>query len=268
MKIGMVQMNTQSKKEENLDCGVKMIDHLAKQKVDLVVFPEFFNFLGPEKEMVKQGEVLENSPSLQQMADAARQHKLHVHIGSILERSGEESYNTSVVLSPEGEILAQYRKIHLFDVEIPGGRRYLESDIITPGEEVRTFEIQGVTFGMATCYDLRFPEMFRKLVELGAQVFLLPAAFTMETGRDHWELLLRARAVENLCWVVGVNQWGKFEPNHNSYGRSMAVDPWGVVVCRASDGVQSLTVEIDLELLRGIRERFPALDHIRREIFT
>lgn len=268
MRVGLVQMNTQSDKAKNIDCSVKMIKQLVKKGIDLIVLPEFFNFLGPESEMAKQGETLKNSPTLERMAGEAQRHGVYLHIGSFLEKESDKLYNTGVVFNPEGEIIASYRKIHLFDVEIPGGRRYLESEIITAGQEVSTFEIKGVTFGMATCYDLRFPELFRRLMELGSQVILLPAAFTMETGRDHWELLLRARAVENLCWVVGVNQHGRFPPNHNSYGRSMVVDPWGIVVCQASDGVTCLTADIDLELLRSIRQRFPALEHVRKSLFS
>jgi deaminated glutathione amidase len=268
MKIGMVQMNTQSDKQANLECCVEMIARSAQENAELVVLPEFFNYLGPESDMIEQGESLAASPSLKCMAGEARKHKIHLYIGSILERDADKLYNTGVVFNPLGELIAKYRKIHLFDVEIPGGRRYFESELITPGDTVTTFEIHGVVFGMSTCYDLRFPELFRKLIELGAQVLLVPAAFTMETGRDHWELLLRARAVENLCWVVGVNQCGKFPPNHNSYGRSMVVDPWGVVVGRVSDGVQCLTVDIDFDLQRDIRQRFPALDHIREKIFS
>ncbi len=268
MKIGLVQMNTQPSKEENLDCAAKLIDGLVEQKATLIVLPEYFNFLGPESQIVDNAEKMEASPSLDLMRRKAREHKVYIHIGSFAEKVGDDVFNTGVVFNPVGDIVARYRKIHLFDVEIPGGRRYFESDIITPGEEVATFTVEDITFGMSTCYDLRFPEMFRRLAELGVQVILLPAAFTLETGRDHWELLLRARAVENLCWVAAPNQCGPCPPNHKSFGRSMVINPWGVVVAQASDGVSTVTADIDLTFLQTIRTRFPALQHIRKHLFA
>ncbi len=268
MKLGLAQMNTQPNKKENMDCALKMIDELVEQKASLIILPEYFNFLGPEHLMLENAEPVGSSPSLDSIRDKACEHKVHIHIGSFLERDGDDVFNTGVVFAPQGDIIAQYRKIHLFDVEIPGGRKYYESEIITPGDQVSTFTIEETTFGMSTCYDLRFPEMFRRLAELGAQVLLLPAAFTLETGRDHWELLLRARAVENLCWVAGVNQCGPCPPNHRSYGRSMVINPWGVVVAQASDGVGTFTAEIDLTLQQETRTRFPALGHIRKNLFS
>jgi len=190
-----------------------------------------------------------------------------VHIGSYLERDGDRFFNTGVVFDPKGERIAVYRKIHLFDVEIPGGKSYRESDTISPGTEVVTFPIGAFRFGMATCYDLRFPELFRRLAQIGADVILLPAAFTLQTGRDHWELLLRARAVENLCWVAAAGQWGPAPPDHLTFGRSMVINPWGLVVGQAPDGVSTLIARLDLETIHEIRTRFPAHNHIRRDLF-
>ncbi len=267
MRIGLVQMNTQSVKEKNLDCALEMIDELAGQNAALVILPEFFNFLGPDREIVDNAELFASSPTLEAIRNKALEHNIYIHMGSFAERDGEQVYNTGVVFNSAGDIVAKYRKIHLFDVEVPGGRRYFESDIITAGETVATFLMEGITFGLATCYDLRFPEMFRSLMKLGAQVILLPAAFTLETGRDHWQLLLRARAVENLCWVAAPNQWGPCPPNHKSFGRSMIVDPWGVVIAQAGDGVMSLIADIDFKYQEKIRARFPALSHIKNHLF-
>ncbi len=267
MRIGLVQMNTQPNKEENLDCAVMKIDALAKEKASLIVLPEFFNFLGPDPEIVANAESMETSSTLEVIRNKAIEHKVHIHMGSFAERDGDDIFNTGVVFNQRGEIIARYRKMHLFDVEIPGGRKYFESDIITAGDKVVTFTINDITFGMATCYDLRFPELFRRLSTMGVQVILLPAAFTLETGRDHWELLLRARAVENLCWVAAPNQWGPCPPQHKSFGRSMIVDPWGVVLAQASDGVTTLFADVDIKHLEEIRTRFPALKHIKKHIF-
>jgi deaminated glutathione amidase len=267
MKIGIVQMNTCTNKAENLAVAGSHIDVLAKKGARLVLLPEYFNYLGPEKHWARNSEELHNSKSLAVIQEKAVEHRIHILAGSIMEKSNGAIHNTAVVFDTAGEILACYRKIHLFDVEVPGGRKYFESQTITAGNDIVTFSIGHVTFGMATCYDLRFPELFRALAVRGAQVILLPAAFTMMTGKDHWELLLRARAVENLCYVAAANQYGSCPPHTNSYGRSMVVDPWGVVVSQAGDGVTTIAADIDIESLREIRQTFPAPAHIRYDLF-
>jgi len=260
-------MNTGDRKSDNLATAETMIRELADCGVLLVMLPEYFNFLGPDSQMAGNAESIDSSPSLDMIRERAIKHQLHIHIGSFLERNGDHIFNTGIVFNPAGEIIAKYRKIHLFDVEIPGGKKYLESETIAPGDTVTTFAIDDLTFGMSTCYDLRFPEMYRKLSEMGTEVILLPAAFTMQTGRDHWELLLRARAVENLCWVVAVNQYGSSPPDNICYGRSMVINPWGIVTAQAPDGAHTLTAEIDLPTVQRIRSTFPALNHRRKEIF-
>lgn len=266
--IGLSQMNSQDNKKENLTSAKDSINELSEKGADLIMLPEYFNFHGSPQLMLENGEPIDASPSLDMIRAEAQRLKVYIHIGSYLERDGQHFYNTGVVFDPAGEVIAKYRKIHLFDVEIPGGKRYLESETITPGNEVTTFSIGQIIFGMATCYDLRFPELFRRLSDLGVHVFLLPAAFTLQTGRDHWELLLRARAVENLCWVAAAGQWGAFPPDNTCFGRSMVVNPWGLVVTQAPDGVSTITAEIDLPTLKAMRTTFPALDHIRKNIFS
>ncbi|OEU48828.1 MAG: hypothetical protein BA866_12730 [Desulfobulbaceae bacterium S5133MH15] len=268
MRIGLGQMNTGNRKSDNLATADTMIKELADSGASLIMLPEYFNFLGPESQMADNAEPVNSSPSLDMIRERAVKYQLHIHIGSFLERDESYIFNTGIVFNPAGEIIAKYRKIHLFDVEIPGGKRYLESETITPGDTVATFTIDDLTFGMSTCYDLRFPEMFRKLGEMGANVILLPAAFTMQTGRDHWELLLRARAVENLCWVVAAGQYGTSPPDNICYGRTMVINPWGIVTAQAPDGVHTLTAEIDLATLHQIRTTFPALNHKRKDIFS
>ena len=267
MTIGLSQMNSRDNKQENLAAAEKSIKELAARGAALILLPEHFNFLGPEALRRENAEPLDQSPSLDHIRKLAARLKVHVHIGSYLERDGSRFFNTGVVFDHTGERIARYRKIHLFDVEIPGGKSYRESDTISPGDEVVTFAIGDFTFGMATCYDLRFPELFRRLGEMGADVILLPAAFTLQTGRDHWELLLRARAVENLCWVAAAGQWGSSPPDNLTFGRSMVVNPWGLIVRQAPDGVSTITAELDLETLRAIRGKFPAHRHIRRDLF-
>jgi predicted amidohydrolase len=268
MKIGLGQLNTQDKKQDNLASAEKLINELAAKGAGLIMLPEYFNFLGPDELKAENAEPIDDSRSLEMIRKKARELNVYIHIGSYLERDGSQVYNTGAVFDPAGEILAKYRKIHLFDVEIPGGIVHLESATVTAGDRITTFNIGDMKFGMSTCYDLRFPEMFRRLSDQGVQVILLPAAFTLQTGRDHWELLLRARAVENLCWVAAAAQWGPSPPNHICFGRSMVVNPWGLVVAQAPDGVATVTAEIDLEVLKKTRTTFPALNHRRKDLFA
>lgn len=246
--------------------AARSIRSLAERGARLVMMPEHFNFLGPESLKRQNAEESENSPSLDSMRSLAKDLQIYIHVGSFLEKKGEQIYNTGVVFSSTGEVMATYRKLHLFDVEAPGGTKYLESEVVTSGDEITTFTVGDLVFGMATCYDLRFPELFRVLVQKGVHVFLIPAAFTLQTGRDHWELLLRARAVENLCYVAAAGQWGKSSEGNSSYGRSMIIDPWGVVITQASDGVGTILAEINLGKLQEIRTRFPALEHMRKDV--
>ena len=267
LTIGLSQMNSRDDKQENLVAAEKSIRELAAKGAELIMLPEHFNFLGPDHLKRVNAEPLDQSPSLDRIRNLAAELKAAVHIGSYLERDGHKLFNTGVVFDRDGERIGTYRKIHLFDVNIPGGTCYCESDTISPGNEVVTFALGDFIFGMATCYDLRFPELFRRLRQMGADVILLPAAFTLSTGRDHWELLLRARAVENLCWIAAADQWGTFPPNHVTFGRSMVVNPWGLVVIQAADGVSTITAELDLETVRSIRTNFPVHNHIRTDIF-
>jgi deaminated glutathione amidase len=267
MKIGLAQMNTQDNKAANLALAEKLIDELAEKQARLIILPEYFNFLGPEDRMPENAEPVDDSNSLEVIRRKAKEHRVYIHLGSFLEKAGSHVHNTALVFDPDGNILAKYRKIHLFDVEIPGGLIYLESKTITPGSTLTTFKLDDIIFGMSICYDLRFPELYRGLAEQGVQVILVPAAFTLQTGRDHWELLLRSRAVENLCWVVAAAQWGPHPPNSVCYGRSMIINPWGLVVAQAPDGVSTVVADIDLEMVHRTRKTFPALDHRRKDLF-
>jgi len=267
LTIGLGQMNSRDNRIKNLDAAETLIRILAAKGVDLVMLPEYSTFIGPDDQKRKHAEPLHQSFWLERIRSLAFELKLFIHIGSCLEKEGDRIFNTAVVVDPRGEIVACYRKIHLFDVEVPGGTRYLESSVFDPGKEIVTFDIGEFIFGMATCYDLRFPELFRELTKRGANVLLVPAAFTLTTGRDHWEILLRARAIENLCWVAAAGQWGAAPPDYQSFGRSMVINPWGLVVAQAADGVSTLTAEMDLSTLQETRTSFPSLEHRRDDLF-
>jgi predicted amidohydrolase len=173
------------------------------------------------------------------------------------------TYNTSLVFDRGGELAASYRKIHLYDVEIPGRVSYQESRTVAPGTETVVVDVEGVRVGLSICYDLRFPELYRRLAVAGAQVLVVPAAFMMHTGRDHWEVLLRARAIENQCYVLAAGQIGDHEPGRTCFGRSMVIDPWGTVLAQAPDTIGVTVADVDLARLATIREELPSLANRR-----
>lgn len=266
MKVGIVQMNTQSDKARNLQVAESGIDRLAKEGADLIVLPETFNYLGPDKDLAVNAEPLDG-PSLARLKKKAKDKGIFIHCGSILEQRSGQIFNTSVVLDREGKTVAQYSKIHLFDIEIPGGIVYKESDVVTPGRDIVTFDCEGVTVGLSICYDIRFPELYRKLADRGASLFIIPAVFTLMTGKDHWEPLIRARAIENLCYVAAAGNWGICPPKYHSWGHSMVVNPWGTILAQAPDCETNFAVELDFALLDSIRQKLPALTHRRRDLF-
>jgi predicted amidohydrolase len=267
MKIGLAQMNSQDNKEDNLKSAEALIDEMAAMGAELIVLPEYFLYLGPDDGVRSNAEPVTGT-SLNRIRQKAIDHKIYVHAGSFPELDGETIYNTSIVFNPEGGVIAKYRKIHMFDVKLPGGTAVSESETMTPGSEVVTVGIDRINMGLTICYDLRFPELFRRLALAGAQLIVVPSAFTMETGRDHWQLLLRARAVENLCWIAAPAQCGTAPPDQSTYGRSMLVNPWGLVVAQASDYVTCVVADLDIDLLQRIRTSFPALSHVRHDLFS
>ncbi|MFH0917383.1 MAG: carbon-nitrogen hydrolase family protein [bacterium] len=266
MRIGLAQLNSRQDKSANLAAAGDAIDRLATAGVDLVLLPEMFNHLGSDADNALAAETIPG-PSSEWARDKAREYGLFVHCGSMIERRGDMLLNTSIVYDRAGDEAARYSKIHLFDVRLPDGTTYMESQAITPGHEVVVFPCEGVTVGLSICYDLRFPQLFHALADRGAQVLLVPAAFTVFTGISHWEPLLRARAIENGCYVAACGQWGRSEPGNHCYGHSMVVDPWGVVIAQCREGIGTVSAELDLEYLHSVRERMPVQRHRRRDLF-
>jgi predicted amidohydrolase len=202
---------------------------------------------------------------VQRVARMAREAGVAVLLGSVFEAeaAGGRCYNTSVFLDEQGQIVARYRKLHLFDADLPNGTSLRESDAFLAGDDVVVASWRGWCFGMSICYDLRFPELYRQLTHRGAQVLLVPSAFTERTGRDHWEVLLRARAIENQCYVIAPNQWGFHTEGRRSYGRSMVVDPWGTVQAQVGDHMGLALADLDPALVRRVRQNMPCLEHAR-----
>ncbi|MCL4466157.1 MAG: carbon-nitrogen hydrolase family protein [Chloroflexi bacterium] len=267
MKIGLVQLNSTADKAANLAQAEELVARVAVEKADLVLLPENFNHRGTDEENAAAAEPIPG-PSSEWARKLACDLGVFVHLGSLIEQRGERRFNTSLVFDRMGDEVARYSKIHLFDVKLPDGTLYYESEAVSPGDQAVTFACEELTFGMVICYDLRFPELFRALVDRGAQAFLVPAAFTVPTGISHWEPLLRARAIENGCYVAACGQWGPSAVGKPTYGHSMVVEPWGVVQTQCREGVGSLTADLDLEYLQSVRRRMPVLKHRRRDLFV
>jgi nitrilase len=272
MKISLIQMNSQESKSANLAQAERLIGAaVAEDRPDLVLLPEMFTMLSENLDAKRAvAETLpdrdgSNAPPgeayglLQRLA---AQHRVHVHGGSLLERDGDKFFNTSVAFDRDGREAARYRKIHLFDVVTPDGKEYRESANVGRGEEIVTYTLEGHTVGCSICYDLRFPELYQALVKRGAEIIVVPSAFTMQTGKDHWEPLLRARAIETETYVLAAAQTGSFaNGNRTHYGHSLVADPWGHVVAKASDKVGFVTARLDFSLLQDIRQRLPVHQH-------
>ncbi|HYP56503.1 MAG TPA: carbon-nitrogen hydrolase family protein, partial [Solirubrobacterales bacterium] len=244
MRAAAVQLNSTGDKERNLATAERLVRAAAADGAELIALPEKWNLLGPGEELVAGAEPLEG-PSLSAARDWARELGVHLLAGSVAERGEGKAFNTSVLIGPGGEDLATYRKIHMFDV-VAGGVEYRESEHEQAGEEIVTGEVGDLVVGLTVCYDLRFPELFRILAVRGARAIAVPSAFTAVTGRDHWQVLLRARAIENQAFVLAPNQFGQAPPNYSSYGRSTIGDPWGVVLATAPDEECFVAADLDL----------------------
>lgn len=264
MRIAAIQMTSGADKAHNLEVATRLIQKAAESGVKFAGVPENFSWMGPEPERAANAETLEGE-TLARMASLARELRITVLAGSVLETGAPAGrlFNTSVLFGPDGARLGVYRKIHLFDVEVGDGQTYRESAAVAPGTEVVVAESPVGKIGLSVCYDLRFPELYRRHAEAGAVLLTVPAAFTLMTGKDHWEVLLRARAIENQAYVIAPAQQGRHPKDRLTWGHAMVVDPWGLVVARASEGEGLAMAELDAEYLAKVRRSLPALQHRR-----
>jgi deaminated glutathione amidase len=267
MRAAAVQLNSSDDKQRNLESAERLVRAAAGDGAELIALPEKWNLLGPGEALRAGAEELDG-PTIAAARSWARELGIHLVAGSIAEHvpDRERLFNTSVLIGPEGDIEATYRKIHMFDVDV-GGVAYRESEHEAPGEEIVVAQAGDVPVGMTVCYDLRFPELYRILAVRGARVLVVPSAFTLHTGKDHWEVLLRARAIENTAFVLAPNQIGEAPPHYRSYGRSMILDPWGVVLATAPDEECFVAAELDFALQDRIRESLPSLANRRPESY-
>jgi predicted amidohydrolase len=261
VRAAAVQLNSKDDKEQNLAAADRLTRAAAADGAELVLLPEKFNVLGRHEDYVRGAESLDSGPTVDWARTTARELGIELVAGSIVERrEGREKLgNTSIHLGPDGHIKAVYRKIHMFDVVV-GGLEYRESESEEPGDEIVLSETRsGVPLGMTVCYDLRFPELYRILAVRGARVLLVPAAFTKITGRAHWEILIRARAIENQAFLVAADQIGRHPPDNESFGGSMIVDPWGELLARAPDEETFIAADLDLARQDEVRAQLPSL---------
>ncbi len=261
-----IQMSSQADVGENLDLAAELIREGARRGAKLALLPENFAYLGDEAGRRAHAEDLSPDappgPIQSRLAGLARELGIHVLAGGMPERALDPArpFNTCAVFGPDGHLAAKYRKCHLFDVDLVE-RAYRESASTTPGDEAVAAHLHGLQVGLSICYDLRFPELYRALSALGAEVLVVPAAFTVTTGKDHWHVLLRARAIEAQAYVIAAAQWGKHPHSRQTYGKSCIIDPWGEVVAQASEGEGVITATIDRAYLAQVRRSLPSLQH-------
>jgi predicted amidohydrolase len=263
MRAAAIQLNSTADREANLAAAERLVRGAAADGCDLVVLPEKWPLLGSADELLAGAEPLDG-PAIGAARSWAGELGIHLLAGSFAERreGHERNSNTSVLIGPGGEVEAVYRKIHLFDVDV-AGVSYRESDSEEPGDEVVVARAGELELGLSVCYDLRFPELYRELAVGGACAFAVPSAFTAETGRPHWEVLLRARAIENQAFVIAANQVGTAPPHYDSWGHSMIIDAWGRVLATVAGGEGFAAADLDLAELERVRTEFPALANRR-----
>lgn len=266
-EAALIQMDTQNDKGENLKKARRFIEEAAAHGAKLICFPEVMNLIGKN---TGEGGGREEVPGYTSeiLCEEAKKHGVYIHAGSITEQvpGQKRSRNLSFLINPEGEIIAGYRKLHMFDITLSDGTPFRESDRVQGGEEIVTAETELGVFGMSVCYDVRFPELYRLMALSGAQVIFVPSSFTMPTGKDHWEPLLRARAIENGCYIIAAGQTGT-KPAYTAYGNSLVADPWGTVIARARDEECITYAQIDLDYLDKIREQLPSLENRRTDVY-
>jgi len=275
VRVSVIQMEPGSDKAENIAQARRLIDAaMQTDRPDLVTLPEVWSCLGGGRaEKMAAAEVLPakgsnegGGPAYEFLREMARTHRIHVHGGSIGERAGgEKLFNTTVVFDPAGNEIARYRKMHMFDIVTPDGKGYRESALYDSGDEIVTFDADGMRLGCAICYDVRFPELFLALRRAGAEVIFLPSAFTLQTGKDHWDVLIRARAIETQCWFAAAATHGRHFVGGGearfTYGHSLICDPWGHIVAKVSDGTGYATARIDKHMTARVRRDMPVLEH-------
>lgn len=266
-RLGLCQIKVDTSKEKNLLLVRQAVNEAVLQGCLIVALPEMFNCPYGNEFFPYYAEQFPNGPTIQTLASLAREHKIYLVGGSIPERDQGNLYNTCFVFDPQGNLLARHRKVHLFDIDIPGGITFKESATLSPGEGITIFDTPFCRAGVAICYDIRFPELTRLMALKGAQLLLLPAAFNMTTGPAHWELTMRARALDNQIYVAAISPARDTNAGYVAFGHSMVTSPWGEVLAQADEKPAILTADIDLNYLSQIRQQLPLLKHRREQVY-
>lgn len=267
MRAALIQMPVTTDKEANLSRACKDLREAKARGADIGVLPEMFCCPYDNSCFRAYGEE-EGGPAQRTLSALAAELGMYIVAGSLPELEEGRVYNTSYVYDRHGLQLARHRKAHLFDIDVKGGQRFRESDVLSPGNEITTFETEFGTMGLCICFDLRFEELARCMCLRGANCLFVPAAFNMTTGPAHWELLFRQRAVDNQCFTVGVSPARDERASYIAYGNSIAADPWGTVLCRAGAGAEILYADLDLSRLESVREQLPVLSARREDLYT
>jgi deaminated glutathione amidase len=264
-RAGLIQMRSARSPAENRDVAVGLIEQAKRDGADYVQTPEMTNIMEVKRDNLFAAIVAEEQDAtLAAFRDLARRLAIWVHAGSLAVKvSPDRAANRSFLIDPRGDIKARYDKIHMFDVDLAGGESYRESNAFRPGERAVVAETPWGVLGMTVCYDLRFPQLYRSLAKAGADFLAIPSSFTVPTGRAHWHTLMRARAIENGCFVLAPAQWGEHAERRRTYGHSLIVDPWGEVLAEGGEGVGIITAKIDPSRIAKVRGGLPSLKHDR-----
>lgn len=267
IKLALCQMNVVDNKKENIERTHSMIKESISKNADFIILPEMFNCPYSNDKFIEYGEKENNSPTLNKISELAKTNKIYILAGSIPEREENKLYNTSYLFDKQGNVIAKHRKMHLFDIDVKGKATFKESDVLTAGNKVTVAETEFGKIGIGICYDIRFPELARIMVENGALILVYPGAFNMTTGSAHWELLFRSRAIDNQAFCIGVAPALNKNASYHSYGHSIIVNPWGKVIAQASEKESLIISEIDLSEIKKIREELLLIKNKRNDIY-
>ncbi len=267
IKLALCQMKVVDNKEHNIKNALEMIKESSSNGVDLVILPEMFNCPYENSKFEEYSEPVDESPTLEVISSAASEFKIHIIAGSIPEKTEEGIYNTSFIFNNHGKIIGFHRKMHLFDIDIPGRITFKESDILKPGQQITVVETNFGKIGIGICYDIRFPELSRIMALQGANILVFPGAFNLTTGPAHWETLIRARAIDNQVFVAAASPASNKSSNYVAYGHSMVCDPWGEIISKGNFEERIIYAELDHNIVNNVREELPILKNRRTDIY-
>lgn len=267
IRLALCQMNVIDNKEKNLETASLMIAESASKNADFIILPEMFNCPYSNEKFIEYAEAENDSTTLNRISSLARNNETYILAGSIPEKENDKLYNTSYLFDKKGEIIAKHRKMHLFDIDVKGKITFKESDVLTAGDDFTLADTEFGKVGIGICYDVRFPELARIMVENGALMLIYPGAFNMTTGPAHWELLFRSRALDNQVYCVGVAPALNKDASYHSFGHSIIANPWGEMIAEADEKENLIISEIDLDEIKRIREELPLLKNKREDLY-